>query len=74
MPAQVSKVVSRSPWFPLVFWQEATRVDRTASLSSDDEGQVLPSVLVAILKAGSPHHDAVVQAACRRLHASCASS
>ncbi len=41
--------------------QESTGLDRTASLASDDEWQVLTRVPVAVFKTGTPHHDAVVQ-------------
>ena len=34
---------------------------RTAALACDDEGKVFAGVLVAVLKAGPPHHDAVVE-------------
>ena len=41
--------------------QEASRVDRAAAFAGDDEGQVFAGVLVAVLEAGAPHHDAVVE-------------
>ena len=41
--------------------QETSRVDRAAALARDDEGKVFAGVLVAVLKAGAPHHDAVVE-------------
>jgi hypothetical protein len=41
--------------------QESPRVDRTATFACDDEGQVGSRVSIAIFKARTPHHDAVVQ-------------
>src|SRR4051794_25552407 len=41
--------------------QENSRLDRATALARDDEGKVLPGVLVPVLKAGAPHHDAVVE-------------
>jgi hypothetical protein len=41
--------------------QEVSPIERTAALSRDDEGKVFAGVLVPILKAGAPNHDAVVE-------------
>ena len=41
--------------------QETARVDRATTATRDNERQVLALVLVAILEAGAPHHDAVVE-------------
>ncbi len=35
--------------------------DRTAALARNDEGKILARMLVPILQAGPPHHDAVVE-------------
>src|SRR6266481_1350720 len=41
--------------------QKSSRVDRTTALARDDEGKVFAGVLVPVLKARAPHHDAVIK-------------
>ena len=60
-PAHVSKVVSRSPWLPFTSGKNRPVLIEPPPRTSQNEGQVFPSVLVAVFKAGAPHHDAVVQ-------------
>jgi hypothetical protein len=41
--------------------QKTSGFERAAALAGDDERKVLPGMRVAILKTGTPHHDAVVE-------------
>ena len=60
-PVQASKRGEQVALVALGVRQEAAGLDRAAALAGDDEGQVFAGVLVAVLKSGAPHHDAVVE-------------
>ena len=61
MPAQVEERAEQIALVAFDVRQETAGFERAAALAGDDEGQVLAGVLVAVLKAGAPHHDAVVE-------------